>query len=164
MTTAQHTRQDAAPHFHIRPAYHRTLAPRVLVVAKDGRFRHWARGQLQESSFEILLADDGMAAALAIARDPPDLIVIDHGTPWFGVLCLLAEVRRNPHTVSIPILLVAPRATDSFMKACHAVGIAVLVRHPGAPKAELHVPVPELQLMQSAVAAGVGNPSWERSP
>jgi CheY-like chemotaxis protein len=136
----------------------------VLVVAKDESFRRWARGQLRESGFEIVLADDGFTAATAIESDPPDLIVVDHGAPWFGLICLLGRLWCDSTLTKVPVLLVAPQASDSFMKACPAVGVAVLVRRPGAPKAVLHVPVPELQMMQCAVAAGVGNPSWERSP
>jgi CheY-like chemotaxis protein len=164
MTTAQHTRHDARPRFRAQPVCHRALAPRVLVVAEDESFRRWARGQLRESGFEIVLADDGFAAATSVERDPPDMIVVDHSLPWFGVICLLTQVWRDSARPKVSVLLVAPRATDSFLKACHAVGIAVLVRRAGAPKAVLHVPVPELQMMQCAVAAGVGNPSWERSP
>jgi CheY-like chemotaxis protein len=167
MTTAQHTRHDGAPRSRIRPIYHPALTPRVLVVAKDERFQRWARGQLRDSGFEILVADDGIDASLAVADDPPELIVVDHTPPWFGVMrliCLLSQRSCDTATAPIPVLLVAPRATGSFLEACRAVGIAVLVRRPGEPEAVLHVPVPEPQMTQRGVAAGVGDPSWERSP
>jgi CheY-like chemotaxis protein len=164
MTTAQHTRHDAAPFSHIRPIYHRALAPRVLVVAKDERFRRWARGRLRESGFEILVADDGFDASKAVDRDPPELIVVDHAVPWFGVICLLDRVRRDTTLATIPVLLVAQSATESFANVCRALGIAVLVRRPGEPKAVLHVPVPEPRMTQRGDVAGIRDPSRERSP
>ena len=164
MTTAQHMRPDAAPCSHVQPIYHRALAPRVLVVTQDERFRRWAREQLRDSGVEILITDDGFDAVLEVDRDPPESIVVDHAVPWFGVICLLRRVRRDTAAADIPVLLVAPRATDSFVAACRALGIAVLVRRPGEPEAVLHVHPPEPQTTQRRVTAGVAGPAWERSP
>ena len=159
MTAAQHTRDNGAPRSHMRPSYHPALAPHVLVVAQDEPFRGWARGQLRDSGFEILVADDGFEASLAVDNDPPDVIVVDHAVPWFDVICLLSRVRCDAALATIPVLLVAPRATGSFVEACRALGIAVLVRRPGEPQAVLHVHVPEPRTTQPGVVARVGNPS-----
>jgi CheY-like chemotaxis protein len=143
MTTAKPTRDRDTLTSHFRPVFHAALAPRVLIVAKDEDFRQWARGQLQESGFEIIFVDDGYDASLAVAREAPELIVIDHAVPWCGVMCCLSRVWRNGAVAPLPVLLVAPQATDSFVKACRALGIAVLVRPRGDFKALLHMPASE---------------------
>jgi CheY-like chemotaxis protein len=164
MKMAQPTWDSVASPSGVRLTYHE-VAPRVLVVAKDARFRRWASAQLRKSGFEMLFADDGFDAAHAIADDPPALIVIDHNLSWYGVtclICLIGQVPSDATTAPTPILLVTPQATASFVEACHALGIAVLVRRPRGAKAILHVHLPKPHAMPCVVAA-VPEPACERS-
>lgn len=164
MRTARRTRDNAAIRSRIQFTCHLAPAPRVLVVAKDERFRRWARTQLQDSGFEILVADDGFDAAQAVVDDPPELIVVDHTLPWFGVMCLICLVSQmSCNAPTIPVLLVTPRATGTFAAACRALGVAVLVRRPGEPKAVLHVPVPRPHTTPRVAVAKVHDSSYERS-
>jgi CheY-like chemotaxis protein len=156
---------NTAIRFRSQSAGYLAPAPRVLVVTRDQPFRRWAHAQLRDSGFETLVADDGFDASQVVVDDPPELIVVDHALPWFGVMCLICLVSQmsgDTATPLIPVLLVTPRATRSFVEACRALGVAVLVRHSGEPEAVLHLPVRQPHTPPCVVLAGVHDPSYER--
>lgn len=99
-----------------------------------------------------------------VDQELPDLIVVDTGVPWVGIIGLLGRLLRDTATVTIPTLFVAAHATQSFTGACRAVGVAVLVRRPGASKAVLHVPVPAARTTPLCVGTRASHLLYERSP
>jgi chemosensory pili system protein ChpA (sensor histidine kinase/response regulator) len=140
MTTAPHVLGNGPPRSRIRRNHRPPPAPRALVLARNETFHRWAGKQLRNNEFQVRATRDGLEASAAADSNPPDLIVVDHQTPRFDVLCLLAQVKGDTRTDDIPILLVAPRISDSLRNACRTMGIAVLIRRPGEPTAVLHMP------------------------
>lgn len=162
ITTTWPTQPSGEPRLRTRLVYHSAPAPRALVVARDRRFRQWARVQLRDSGFEILVTNDGFDALRVVESDPPDVIVLDHGLPWFGTIGLLNRLCGDTPRLAIPVLLVVSRATDAFAKACGTLGVAVLVRRRGGPQAVLHVPAFEPRTSGPDSVAVPGNQSNER--
>jgi len=92
----------------------RALArPRVLLVDDDPDLRSMT-ALLLEPGYEVLEAADG-EAAIAIARaERPDLILMDQYMPRLDGLGALEQLRADPSTGEIPVILVSARADESI--------------------------------------------------
>ena len=87
-----------------------SLAPRtVLVVDDDAPLRALCRATLVEAGFRVLEAADGDEALELIARDRPDLILLDVMMPRLSGWAVAAELLAEPATGEIPIIFVSGR-------------------------------------------------------
>jgi DNA-binding response OmpR family regulator len=83
-------------------------APRILVAEDDGPIRELVVHHLARDGFTALQASDG-AAALRVARDGVDLIVLDIGLPGLDGFEITRILRRERQT---PILILTARADE----------------------------------------------------
>ena len=87
-----------------------TLSPRtVLVVDDDAPLRALCRAALGEAGFRVLEAADGDEALDLIARDRPDLILLDVMMPRLSGWSVAAELLAEPATGEIPIIFISGR-------------------------------------------------------
>jgi two-component system cell cycle response regulator len=88
------------------------VRPRVLVVDDDPELRDLAT-MILEPGYEVLTAADG-EASIAIARaERPDLILMDLYMPRLDGLGALEQLRSDPSTAEIPVILVSARSEES---------------------------------------------------
>jgi len=88
-------------------------APRARIVWADDNadMREYVRRLLAEH-YDVLAVPDG-AAALAAARESrPDLILTDVMMPGLDGFGLLRELRANPLTQAVPVILLSARAGE----------------------------------------------------
>ena len=80
----------------------------ILVVDDEASMRFLLRATLEIAGHEVAEAPDGVAAVEWIERGRlPDLIATDFMMPRMNGGELIARLRRNPATSSIPIILVS---------------------------------------------------------
>ncbi len=79
---------------------------RVLVVDDDRINRTLLEVMLQPEGFEIESAASGEAALLAIATNPPDLVLLDVLMPGMDGYQVASELKRNPVTRHIPLIMI----------------------------------------------------------
>lgn len=85
--------------------------PRILVVDDNSDMREYV-ARLLEPDHEVLLAADGRAG-LALARDrAPDLVLSDVMMPGLDGVGLLRELRADPRTAHVPVVLVSARSGE----------------------------------------------------
>ncbi len=82
---------------------------RVLVADDNADMREYLR-RLLTSRYHVSTTADGQAALQAARTDPPDLIVSDVMMPGLDGLELVAALRADPATASVPVLLLSARA------------------------------------------------------
>jgi PAS domain S-box-containing protein len=88
-----------------------TPRPRVLVVDDNADMRNYVSGLLQDT-YAVHTAIDG-AQALELARaDPPDLVLTDVMMPRLDGFGLLAELRADPATLHVPVVMLSARSGD----------------------------------------------------
>jgi DNA-binding response OmpR family regulator len=83
-------------------------AQRILVAEDDGPIRELVVHHLARDGFTALQASDG-AAALRVARDGVDLVVLDIGLPGLDGFEITRILRRERQT---PILILTARADE----------------------------------------------------
>ncbi len=87
--------------------------PRARIVLADDNadMRDYARRLLQ-GSYEVEAVADGAEALAAIRRERPDLVLSDIMMPHLDGFGLLAALRSDPQTNTIPIVLLSARAGE----------------------------------------------------
>lgn len=92
-------------------AIERAGRPRVLVADDNADMRLYVVRLLSER-FDAIAVADGRAALKAIRQQLPDLILSDVMMPELDGFGLLRELRANPETRTIPIILLSARAGE----------------------------------------------------
>jgi CheY-like chemotaxis protein len=86
---------------------------RILIVEDDRDLRFVIRMILERAGYEVAEAGNGLAALESIGAEPPDLIIADLTMPVMSGVELVDQLRANPATVSIPVVLLSGGQVDS---------------------------------------------------
>jgi signal transduction histidine kinase/DNA-binding response OmpR family regulator len=81
----------------------------VLVADDNPDMRDYLRDLLDEQ-YEVAEVGDGNAALERVRERSPDLIISDVMMPGLGGFGLLTELRNNPETLHIPVIMLSARA------------------------------------------------------
>ncbi|NJD20006.1 MAG: response regulator transcription factor [Gemmatimonadetes bacterium] len=94
-----------------------TAVPRVLVVEDEPDIAALIAYQLTREGFRVETAGTGLAALQAIARDIPDLVVLDRMLPGLSGDEVLQRLKEESATSNIPVLvLTAKREQEDRIK------------------------------------------------
>lgn len=77
---------------------------RILIVDDSGLARRRARTILEGAGYEVLEAEDGMAALERYFVSRPDLVVLDLGMKGMYGLDVLAKLREMDETVKVIVV------------------------------------------------------------
>lgn len=84
---------------------------RVVVVADDSiSVRKFVGRMLEKAGFRVKLASDGLEASEIVAQSGCHLLITDLEMPRMNGYELMANLRQNPSTQRIPVLVVTSRA------------------------------------------------------
>ena len=89
---------------------------RILVVDDEPDFASIVQGNLEKEGFDVEVAYDGVEGLEKVRQNPPDAIVLDVMMPEKDGYELCAEIKQDPETANIPIILltaVASRVTST---------------------------------------------------
>ena len=84
----------------------------ILIVEDESAIAELIAMTLAHSGWQVALARDGHAADLAIAKQLPDLIVLDWMLPGLSGLALARKWRAQAQTRDIPIIMLTGRADE----------------------------------------------------
>jgi PAS domain S-box-containing protein len=88
-----------------------TQSERVLIADDNADMRDYIR-RLLIPHYAVSIAGDGLEALARAREEPPDLILSDVMMPRLDGLALLRELRADPATRTIPVILVSARAGE----------------------------------------------------
>jgi CheY-like chemotaxis protein len=95
--------------------------PAVALVVDDSMLiRYTVCRFLEERGYAVESATNGVEALQILERVHPDLIVTDMQMPKMSGSELITALKKNPKTASIPIIIVAGRASGFDEKEKHA--------------------------------------------
>jgi DNA-binding response OmpR family regulator len=106
----------------------------VLLTDDDADIRDLVTFKLREVGYEVRAFGDGLSA-LASARDNrPDLALLDIVMPGVSGLDVCRELKANPATSQVPIILLTARAQQSDIETCFAAGADDYIVKPFSPR------------------------------
>ena len=130
------------------PAF-RTADQTVVMVADDSKVVRIKTGRLLAAhSFQVVMAEDGTDAAQKIEHSIPDVLVTDVDMPGMTGLQLARQVRGNPRTAALPIIIVTSDS-DQLQDEAAAAGVNVVLGKP-YPEALLIEHIEQLARVQPA--------------
>lgn len=84
----------------------------VLVVDDDVSIQEMIRMGLEADGMHILSAGDGAEALEVLEREPVDVILLDIMMPRVDGWMALMEIRNNPATADIPVIMLTAKTQD----------------------------------------------------
>lgn len=88
-------------------------APCVLVVEDEGAQREVLQYNLEAEGFAVVVADNGEDALLLVQEEQPDLLVLDWMLPRVSGIEVCRQVKADPATRSIPIIMLSARSEEA---------------------------------------------------
>ncbi len=104
--------------------------PRILIVDDEQSMREWMRILFQRDGFDVLVAEDGIAARELVSREFVDVVLTDIRMPRMDGLQLLSSIRGlAPDAVVIMMTAHFSRESNEWKRAREA-GAAALLEKP----------------------------------
>ena len=95
---------------------------KILVVDDDAINRRILENQLMGENYQILIADDGLAAIELMKQNTLDLILLDLMMPKMSGLDVLAHIRTVHSAGELPVIILTAKNQSSDLVACFAAG------------------------------------------
>ncbi|MBP9089226.1 MAG: hybrid sensor histidine kinase/response regulator [Kofleriaceae bacterium] len=131
-------------------------SPRILVVDDDRINRSLFEVMLQAEDFAVELAASGEAALLAVAAHAPDLILLDVLMPGMDGYQVASELKRNPLTRHIPLIMITALDDRDARMMGFAAGAENFLTKP-VDRAELCVRVRNMLRLKTAADEAVAH-------
>jgi two-component system, cell cycle response regulator DivK len=106
----------------------------ILVVEDQPDSRRIIRDMLASTEYEVIEAENGEEALAAIAKQHPDLILMDVQLPIMDGYSATRRIKADPVLRSIPIIAVTSFALDGEEKIAKAAGCDDYVPKPYSPR------------------------------
>ena len=97
--------------------------PVALVVDDSITVRRVTQRLLERNGMKVLTARDGMDAVAVLAEHLPDVILLDIEMPRMDGYEVAAQVRNDPRTANIPIIMITSRVGDKHRARAIELGV-----------------------------------------
>ncbi len=85
----------------------------IFVVEDEEDILDLIRHHLTKEGFAVATATNGLEAVKAVQRKPPDLILLDLMLPGLDGLEVCRQLKKDPKTAGVPILMVTAKDEES---------------------------------------------------
>ena len=110
------------------------MSKRILVVEDQKDDRQIIRDMLAGTDYEITEVEDGERALAAVAKERPDLILMEIQLPSMDGYEAMRRIRTDPALLSIPIIAVTSYAPNEEEQKARAAGCDDFVSKPYSPR------------------------------
>ncbi|MFZ9689078.1 MAG: response regulator [Phycisphaerales bacterium] len=106
------------------------LDPRLLLATEDLALSRSLSWVLKENGYDVVTASGGPQLAERLDQEEYDLLVLDIGSGEAGALDRLRQLRHDPRTTELPLVVLADADVTPESLEPHALGNADLVARP----------------------------------
>ena len=110
------------------------MMPTILVVEDEPAIVELLKVNLADAGYWVQTAADAEAAQAALKEALPDLLLLDWMLPGQSGLALAKELRANPRTRELPIIMVTARSDESDRVAGLEAWVDDYVTKPFSPR------------------------------
>jgi two-component system alkaline phosphatase synthesis response regulator PhoP/two-component system response regulator VicR len=89
------------------------MARKILAVDDEKHIVRLVQVNLERQGYEVVTANDGKEALKKVEEERPDLLVLDVMMPYMDGFEVLQNLRRNPETRDIPVIMLTAKAQDA---------------------------------------------------
>jgi two-component system, cell cycle response regulator DivK len=110
------------------------LVTTVLIVDDQFELRAIHGAYLERHGYRVLTAVDGDTALDTVRAQLPDLILLDHSLPGRTGVEVARELKSDPATAQIPIVMVTAHPYGAVGRKARAAGCAAFLAKPCMPR------------------------------
>jgi len=108
---------------------------RILVVDDEPYIGRIVQLKLEQGPYDVELARDGRTALERLrSQEPFDLVLLDIVLPDASGLDVLAALRRVPHRIHTPVIMLTAKGQDTDRDEAEELGAIDFVTKPFSPK------------------------------
>lgn len=86
---------------------------KILAVDDEKAIVRLVQVNLEREGYEVVTAYDGREALEKVESERPDLIVLDVMMPYMDGFEVLQNLKKNPETRDIPVIMLTAKAQDA---------------------------------------------------
>ena len=105
----------------------------ILLVDDEAFMRRIMEATLRKGGFVLTQATDGQSAVESVARQRPDLIVMDVSMPRLDGLGALRQIKGDPATAAIPVIMLTARGHVLTRQEAEESGADLFLTKPFSP-------------------------------
>ena len=125
------------------------MAYKILVVDDEPTIVRLMEFILARQGHEMIVAVNGEEALQKIRSQKPDLVLLDIMMPRIDGYEVAQQVRADPATASLPIIMLSAKAQDEDIRKGVDVGVNEYITKPFSPGHLVHVVAGYLQRIKS---------------
>lgn len=117
----------------------KTLSKTILIADDEEDLRMLVEITLEDPAYRIVTAVDGEQALDQIHQIRPDLVILDWMMPRLNGFEVLKQLRQDPTTVGIPVVLLTANNSHKDQAEVQTLGIVAYLVKPFSPLELLHL-------------------------
>src|ERR1700676_4716106 len=106
----------------------------VLLAEDDADIRFLVTFKLTQAGYQVRAFGDGLSAVADAREHPPDLAILDVMMPVMSGLEVCQELRKDPATAKIPVIILTAVAQEADIAAGVAAGADDYIVKPFSPR------------------------------
>lgn len=103
---------------------------KILIVDDETETVFLLSERLQRSGYKVEMAFDALEAILKALKSPPDAILLDMRIPAGGGMHVLKQVRGNPKTAEVPVIILTANYDQTLKSDAMKLGISDYLSKP----------------------------------
>ena len=107
---------------------------KILTVDDEPHIIRLMQINLEKAGYTVVTAADGREGLSKVAAERPDLVVMDVMMPYMDGFEALSQLRRNPSTRDLPVIMLTAKAMDSDVAAGYRTGADCYLTKPFNPR------------------------------
>jgi DNA-binding response OmpR family regulator len=105
----------------------------ILIATPDRDTREMYRYFLEKGGYDVFLAANGQDAIATALAKPPSLVITDTWLPQLDGFGLCSQLRREPSTAAVPVVVLTADAWSATIERAYRVGADVVLVKPVLP-------------------------------
>ena len=110
------------------------MAEKILVVEDDSNIEQLVTFKLKNAGYSVSTAHNGAEALESLKKQSVDLIITDVMMPVMGGKELVMELKKNPATKSIPVVMLTSRTLEKEIVEGFSLGVEDYIKKPFSPQ------------------------------
>jgi len=99
-----------------------TEQKKILIVEDDDFLVQMYATKLELENYNVIMATDGAKGLKLALKEQPDLVLLDLNLPIMDGFQVLAELKKNPETTKIPVLVLTNYGQKENVDKCLNLG------------------------------------------
>ena len=111
-----------------------TKRTKILICDDEPFVVRLLQVHFDRKNFDVVTAADGREALECLAKEKPDVCLLDVMMPYVSGLEVLSKIRGNPETEDLPVILLTVKAQDDDVYEAYHRGADMYLTKPFDPE------------------------------